>query len=981
MKKLIMFLALAAIFANTYAQQNPREGFQQYTLQNGLTVHLWVDEDMPNVYGQVTVRAGSIDEPADYTGLAHYLEHELFKGTTTMGALDWEKEKPLYEEIIRLYDECAATKDPLKKEELIKQINEKSIEAAKYTKTDDFANLVQGIGGENLNAYTSYDVTAYHNSFPSYQMEKWLTLYYDRLINPVFRSFQAELENVFEEYNMRMGSDADAQRRSLIFSNLFEGTPYARDVIGSVEHLKNPSMTPMINFYNTWYVPNNMSLMLVGNFDAEAVKPLIEKTFGKLQPKPLPERVASKTKGFTENQVVKAKIGDYPQILWAYDGVKEGDPDQLKLEFTLSLLNNGQGVGLLDNLRLEGTVSLAAAGLFAMRDVGKIIIEGVPYFDINQRIFESDKATEKIIMKEIDKLKRGNIPTWLFTAVKNEYLQNVKRMYESSDYKVDILRDVFLYQKSIEDYFTLEEQIKAITIDDIKAIASKYFSGNYLTVSTTEGDAKVNKIKKPNVKKLDPPVGQTTQYALDFQKLPEGSLKEEYCDFSEVKKENLYKGVDLFYNENTKNDIFSLVLEYGVGTHEMPKLEYAARLMNSAGTMPNQSALDLRRELSRLGGNYGFGVDDNNFYIQVVGNEANLEKILQIITRQTLMPKLDNRQIEAILGGTVSSRMREQKNNDVLASALLQYIQYGNQSPYINRIPSKDLIKISVVGDEYRQNYLLSNTDLTTTIQDATSYAVKMYYTGKKPIEEVVEILRGNTPIKKDILPKQPEFYRTRVAYDKPVIYFLPNDRVSQASVYFYFPNGDCDIKERVGYSAFNQYFGGGFSGLVMNEIREKRSLAYTATGGIASNAKNKTSWFIGYVGSQNDKVLEAVETYMDLLTNMPSYPDRIDNIKTILKASYLSSKPSFRDKGMTYDEWQELGYSEDPAKVSMPKVEALTFDDIIKMYNSKIKDRPVVIVIQGDQKQIDIKAIQKKYGQVTKLTASKLFKGGDFGY
>ena len=190
MKKLIVSaLALLSTFSLAFGQS--REGLTEYKLDNGLTVLLWEDHDQPDVTGYVAVRAGSIDEPAEYTGLAHYLEHMLFKGTDRIGALDWEKEKVHYENIIALYDSCAVETDEAKRQYFITRINEESIEAAKYSTCEDFFILMDGIGATGVNAFTSYDMTCYHNSFPASNMYKWLTIFSDRLINPVFRTFQA----------------------------------------------------------------------------------------------------------------------------------------------------------------------------------------------------------------------------------------------------------------------------------------------------------------------------------------------------------------------------------------------------------------------------------------------------------------------------------------------------------------------------------------------------------------------------------------------------------------------------------------------------------------------------------------------------------------------------------------------------------------------------------------------------------------------
>ena len=983
MKKTFLMLIAVAAFSFTMTAQSLRDGFETYTLKNGMKVYLWVDKDWTDVYGQVTVRAGSIDEPADFTGLAHYLEHELFKGTQQIGALNWEKEKPLYEEIISLYDECAAAgfaKNEAKKEELIKKINEKSIETAKLSRDDDFSTLIQGIGGYDLNAYTNFDETAYHNAFPTHQMEKWLTIYTDRLINPVFRSFQAELENVFEEYNMRM-PNVDAQQSQALFEHAFKGTPYARDVIGTVEHLKNPSMSPMIKFFNDWYVPNNMALILVGNFDKEAVKPLIEKTFGKLEYKELPARVPVVPQNFAGIQPVKVKIGYEPSIILVFDGIKEGHPDQLKLEMLMMCLNNGQGVGLFDKLNLDNTVGGVGAGLAPFREMGIIYVSASPYMDLGTGTFESDKKTEQVVMAEINRLKKGNIPSWLFQSVKEQYLQEIKQMNENPMYKVSIANTAFISQQDVEKFFNIEEKVKAITIDDLKEVAAKYFDKDYLSISFSEGEPKIQKLKKPNIKPLiERPDGQETAYGKYFQELPEGEMFIKYEDFSEVKHKELYKNVDLYYNENPKNDIFTLILEYGVGNNKMPKLEYAAQLMNYAGG-PGKGAQDIRRELGRLGATCGFGSNDNYFYIQIEGEEKNLQKIMDIVTRQTLMPRLDNRVIEGVLWETVSSRMYEQRRSSSLTAALWQYIQYGDKSPYIDRTPSKSLIKIGVAGEEATINPLVTNTDLTTTIQDATSYAVKMYYTGQKPLEEVAEILEKVSPIKENMKPKEPEFFRKRVDYTTPQIYFLPNSEIQQATVFMYIPIGkDYNKSKMAKQAAFNEYFNGGFAGLVMHEIREKRSLAYGAGGNASGSLKTKDQYFVGSVGTQNDKVLEVINTYVDLLQNMPLFPERIKNIKNQLKATIIGTM-NFRGKAMNVEKTKELGFNEDPAKYLLPQYDNLKFEDITDFYNTNIKNKPLIIVIHGDPKLINIKEIQKKYGKVTKLTKSKLFKGSEFWF
>ena len=349
------------------------------------------------------------------------------------------------------------------------------------------------------------------------------------------------------------------------------------------------------------------------------------------------------------------------------------------------------------------------------------------------------------------------------------------------------------------------------------------------------------------------------------------------------------------------------------------------------------------------------------------------------MTRQTLFPKLDNKQLERVIGGELNNRMIEKKNPDMLSDALMEYVLYKDKSEYIDRIDVKDMYNVNVSPDgDVSVNYLLTVGDLTKTIIDATNYELDIHFVGHTPAAQAAEIFKANLPLKDGLKKSESPIIRDRVKYDAQTIYFLPNKEMQQAKIYFYVNGQPYNISEDVDYEAFNQYFSGGFSGLVMNEIREKRSMAYTAYGAMVTpQVTGKESYLIGYVGTQGDKVAEAVDVYMDLLKNMPVYPERLDNIKTYLRQSSLTDKPSFREASFVFDAWQKLGYAEDPAKVNMPKVDALQFEQITNFYNKYIKGQPIVVVITGDAKTIDLKAIQAKWGKVTKMSPSRLFKGG----
>ena len=185
---------------------------------------------------------------------------------------------------------------------------------------------------------------------------------------------------------------------------------------------------------------------------------------------------------------------------------------------------------------------------------------------------------------------------------------------------------------------------------------------------------------------------------------------------------------------------------------------------------------------------------------------------------------------------------------------------------------------------------------------------------------------------------------------------------------------GEYDPELEVKRMAFAQYMSGGFSGLIMNEIREKNAMAYTAYGQpVTAGYPGTPVYYSGYVGSQNDKALGAVDLYMKLLQDMPEHPGRIGNIKDYLRQVLLTSRPSGRSLGQYVAQCRQRGFTEDPAIARVRAVEALTFEDILSYYREHVQGRPVVIGILGNPKDIPVNELSR-YGKVVRLGEKDLF-------
>ena len=786
LKSLILLVAIA-VSVPSFGQ-----GLKAFKLKNGLSVYIWEDNTKSDVFGLVGVRTGAVNDPAEYTGLAHYLEHVMFKGTDKIGTLDWSAEEPIYKKIIAKYDEMANETDPVKKEAIGKEINELTIEAGKVSVSNEFSNLMESMGGKNLNAATGMDLTFYHNSFPTFQINKWLEISSQRFLNPVFRTFQSELETVYEEYNRGQDNPGRVQY-DFIQSKAYEGHPYARSVLGLPEHLKNPRLSQLIKFYNDWYTAENMVLILVGNINANQISGRIASTFGRLPQRATPERKTYPDLDIKGRTQYTAKVGRYPSVCLVYKGVPAGHPDEKPLEIALSLLSNSSATGALDKLSIDGEITNGYASLDANREQGRCKISVTPLYDENQRRFESNKSAEKKALKAIQQIANGEVEDWIIDAIKSNMCREFDRVMESNENKGLILLQAFINEEDLGQVLNYKDEIMAINIDDIKRVAKQYLNNDYLALYIEKGNlSKDAKIKKPGYKPIEPPVGKQSLYAQQFKSLPIGQVEEKFMDFSEVQTKQINDRSKLFYTSNPENEVFSLTLKYGAGERVFPKVGIAANLMNNAGIMGMYEPQDLKKELSKLNVSCDVFAGDDYLYISMRGYENNLPEACQLLARQILMPKLDEKQLSRIKGSILGSRQQRKENVQTLGAALNQYIRYGEKSPFIDELTDKQILELQI-------------SELTGDINRASNYEAEIYYTGTLPFDNVYEILSKNLPLVANEKPTDSPQVKPIAPVTENTVYFLPNSDAEQAQIYFFMPTANYDKKDDVLRDAFYQ--------------------------------------------------------------------------------------------------------------------------------------------------------------------------------
>lgn len=933
-----------------------------FTLENGLTVIVNEDSRTPSIFGSIVVKAGSVDEPTDATGLAHYLEHMLFKGSSNVGTTDWNAEKIHYEKIIELYDQLAKAPDT-EREAIQLQINEESLLAGKYTINNEFSNLIQAMGGTSLNAATSYDMTYYFNVFPSFMLNKWLELQVDRFENPVFRGFQAELETVYEEKNMYCDDPFQVMFEEFNSHLYGADNPYARSIIGTTEHLKTPSLRKLIEFYNTYYIPSNMALVLSGDIKAEEAKRLVEETLGRWKPQQEIKRAVIEEPIIQKKTTIKKKLTPMPVLMLGYKGAPTGSDDTYKFSILSNVLTNRNRTGLLDKLVLDGDVQSVSVSVSSQRQAGGISIIGVPVYDGLQRRYGSLSSIESAINKSFKQVMDGSFDDWLIESIKDELIMNFELSKESNLSYGMMLAQAYGNDRPISDYENYIDIIKGISKADIIEVAKKYFDAPYIAFQSLTGEPKKDKLAKPKYKPIVPAAGQTSVFAKQWLEERVDVPPFKPIDFDkDFSSGELAQGVKLFHTQSPESNIFSLTIKYGAGSAEIPGLDFSVNLMNRAGIMALHTPYELKKEFSKLGCTVNFSNDKSYTYVTLRGKESSLAKACQLLSRTYLMPSLDEKQLNSLIGSQLGSRSMESRNKDAQSQALSEYLRYGKNSSYLNRFSNTEVLGLTV-------------SKLAGDFIKATQFETSVHYTGKFSYDVVRNVLTKNLAFPSNLKPSNSPVSTPTAEYAENTIYLINNKNARQGDVYIFMKGEEYQHDQKPIIDAFNQYFGGGFNGLVLQELRELRSFAYTASAGYSiPPVPSRQSMFTGYIGTQGDKTVDAVNEFLNLINNMPQYPERIGNIKDYLFQATVSSSPSVRQLTQVVESWMTSGYTQDPRVNWVEAYNTLSFEDVVAFYNQKFKDKPIAIAIVVNTKLIDKKQLSN-FGKVVRLDSKKIFK------
>ncbi len=925
-----------------------------YTLENGLKVYLTRNQDQPRVAAMVGVKAGSTYEDLNATGLAHYMEHMMFKGSSAMGTVDWEKESAVLQQISDLFEAHRATDDVDQKKALYAQIDSLSQIAATYVATNEFDKLSTSIGASMVNAGTSYESTVYMCEVPKNELERWAKLEQQRFTTLVLRLFHTELETVYEEFNMYQDRDGERAFQAMM-EGLFANHPYGRDVIGFPEHLKNPSMVEIYKFKDKFYVPNNMAVVLAGDLEFEPTIQLMDQYFGQMEKKEFAEPQLPKEAPLTA-PVIKEVVGPDAESLemaFRFDGI--GSRDEIMVDLISSILSNGQA-GLIDlNLVQKQKVLSASSGAWIMRDYGMHIFSGKP------REGQSLEEVRDLLLAELDKVKNGEFEDWVIEAIVNKARLDFMQALEYPFYSAYSLMDEFTNGQSHADVLATLDEMKKITKDEVIAFAKEKYADNYVLVYKRTGDnSALVKVEKPQITAI--PVNRELQsaFAKDFLAAQTGDIEPVFVDFNEkLQREELKPGLEFFHSKNQTNGLFRLNYVIDMGKKNSLQFPLAVDYLPLLGT-DKYSPEALRKELFRYGLDLSVNAGDDRCYVTIAGLDEQLEKGIEILEHLIHNAKGDQESYDEFAKGIIKKRDDAKKSQGRIFSAMVDYGIYGEKSPGKYLVSNGDLSNIQP-------------QDLTRQLSEMTSYKHKVYYYGPSASDKVSGLLAQyhTTPDQLKDIP-QAVTYEMRENTESQV--FVVDYDINQANILLLVKDQPFDSAILPYAEVFNNYFGSGLSSVVFQEIRESKALAYSAGAGyMSARKKDENNILYGQLGTQADKLGIATSTLMDLMNAMPraetQFNQACEGIVKQLNTERITNKELFweymrnNDRGIAYDIRKDV----------YQKAKSITLDEFEKFFNEHISGKQYTYMVLGRKADLDKKALAK-LGKVSELALEDVF-------
>ena len=966
---ILCFVALAVLSCGTSMAQktyhyktypNDPLNVREYTLDNGLKVFMSVYKDAPKVQTYIAVRAGSRNDPHETTGLAHYLEHMMFKGTQKLGTTDWEKEKVLIQKIEDLFEAYRMFDDPTTRAAIYHKIDSLSYEASKIAVANEYDKAMTAIGSTGTNAFTSNDYTMYVENIPNNQIETWCEIQADRFQNLVLRLFHTELETIYEEKNMSLTKD-NRKVNDAMFAALFPHHPYGNQTtLGSQEHLKNPSMRNIRNFVATYYVPNNICISMAGDFDPDEAIKIIDKYWGNMKPGNVPELKFEREKPIT-SVITKTVSGlDAENTVRAYRlDSGNGSHDAMLADLLESVLNNGK-CGLIDlNINQQQRCMGAYAGTYTLNDYGAFMFGGQP---IQGQTLEQVQA---LFDEQIALVKQGKFDDWMLEAAINNMKLAIMKRAESNNSRASQMAYAFVEHRSWGDVCNEVNELSKITKKEIVDFANRLFKdNNYVIINKLKGEPEpILKVSKPPITPIEVGRDKESAFLKEIKARQVKPIEPVFVDFSkDLTKSKLKNGAEVLYVQNTENKTFNLVyrFDFGYRAGQTGKtFDLAADVLEYLGTSKHTPE-QLQQEFYKLACNYSVNVGTENINISISGLSENMTKAMALMDEILCETQPNEQALQLLVARILKGRENAKHNQQSCFRALGNYGVYGSDSPSLDQLSEAQLKSMTC-------------NQLTDALHSLMSYKHRVLYYGPESLDNFKALANQYThpmnkkaPTNKKITPK---------AVNENTVYFVDYN-ANQTYMREHFRGEKFNTKNEAVMDVFNEYFGGSMNAIVFQEMREKRSLAYSAQSYYATPG-DKDGYFTNaaIIATQNDKLIDAMNAFNELFDQMPEAPANFQMAKDAQISAIRTARTTKMGIINSYLYYERMGFNpkKNHAKMLFEAYPNVTMQDIVNFNHKYIRGQKKVYMCLGKEADMDFNALAK-FGKVKKLKLEDIF-------
>lgn len=922
-----------------------------YTLKNGLKVFLAQNFDAPRIQTYIPVRTGSNNDPADNTGLAHYLEHMMFKGTSKIGTQNWEKEKELLDQISALYEEHKAEQNPEKKKDIYTKIDEVSQEASQYAIANEYDKVISSLGASGTNAHTWFDETVYKNNVPNNELEKWLKIEKERFSEVVLRLFHTELESVYEEFNRAQDNDSRLVSYELMAA-LFPTHPNGQQTtLGKPEHLKNPSMKAIHKYFDEYYVPNNYAMVLVGDLDFEETIQLVNQYFGTIPYRELPKKTPVIEQPLTEivKRTVKSPTTPRVQLAWRTDSY--GTREAMLADITANILSNRGEAGLLDlNINQTQRMLWAQAFSVGLKQYGYFSIVAVP-----KETQTMDEAKE-MVLEQIELIKKGDFPDWILPAIINDFkLQRLKGL-ETADGLATNLYDTYIKGRSWEQELNEMDEYESFTKEEVIDFANTFFKDNYVEVYKEKGvNDQLVRVENPGITPIKINRDAQSDFLKEIIAEKTEDIQPEFIDYEKEILTDTIKDKKLSFVHNKYNDIAQVHFIFPFGGDHDRDLGISTQLLQYLGT-EDLSPEDLKKEFFKIGVSNDFKTTNDQLLISLSGLEENIEKGIALLQHWMYEVKPDQEIYKQFIETVLENRQASKKDKNRIMTALTNYTKLGSFSRYTDIISQEELES--------------SHAEVfTDRMKKLFKYPYQVFFYGKN-LENFKQYIGKYVEEASFQIPEPKQYPEPETNGN---VYFTDYDMV-QMEMSKVGRGHEVNTSNFGKINVFNEYFGRGLSSIVFQEIRESKSLAYSAYVSYAANSElGHPDYITTYIGTQPDKLQTAVSTMSELMDELPEVAIQFENARNAALKQIASTRITRNNIFFNTLRLKKLNIYHDFRKDIYGQIENLTFEDVKKFYQTEIKPLHFNTAIIGKKENLDMDAVNEM-GLFKELSLKDIF-------